>query len=55
MLPLKKDITFGDGIIPDISVRQTQKDFIDNRDVVLEYTLQLITQKSHVMQKEIKR
>ncbi|MBO9657475.1 MAG: hypothetical protein J7527_01490, partial [Chitinophagaceae bacterium] len=38
----KKEIAFGNGIIPDKTVIQSQQDFINNRDAVMEYTLEFI-------------
>lgn len=43
----KKEIAFGDGIIPDKTVTQSQQDFIDNRDAVMRYTINLIRAAGH--------
>lgn len=40
---IKPDIPFGRGVLPDIESKQSQKDFINNYDRVLNHTLAIVT------------
>lgn len=44
-VPIKENQPFGRGIMPNHEVEQSQEDFLNNRDVVMDFTLELINAK----------
>ena len=50
-VPQKANQPFGSGVIPDYEVRQSLEGFLTQRDVVLDYTLDLIGKKKQTVER----